>query len=115
MKAIAQLASRICVVSMHTGEVYEASIRLHEQALLGPDVQKLVVETPRGKLVGILEFPGPGGPYPVVLVCHGIPSDKPLREGDIVNVDVTYILDGWHGDSSRMFAIGASSLAASSP
>jgi methionyl aminopeptidase len=41
------------------------------------------------------------------VVCHGIPNDKPLREGDIVNVDVTYILDGWHGDSSRMFAIGA--------
>ena len=41
------------------------------------------------------------------VVCHGIPNDKPLREGDIVNVDVTYILDGWHGDSSRMFAVGA--------
>jgi methionyl aminopeptidase len=41
------------------------------------------------------------------VVCHGIPSDKPLREGDIVNVDVTFILDGWHGDSSRMFAVGA--------
>jgi methionyl aminopeptidase len=41
------------------------------------------------------------------VVCHGIPSDKPLREGDIVNVDVTLILDGWHGDSSRMYAVGA--------
>ncbi len=40
------------------------------------------------------------------VVCHGIPSEKPLREGDIVNVDVTLILDGWHGDSSRMYAIG---------
>jgi methionyl aminopeptidase len=40
------------------------------------------------------------------VVCHGIPSDKPLREGDIVNVDVTLILDQWHGDSSRMFAVG---------
>jgi len=40
------------------------------------------------------------------VVCHGIPNDKPLREGDIVNVDVTLILDGWHGDSSRMFAVG---------
>lgn len=40
------------------------------------------------------------------VVCHGIPNDKPLREGDIVNVDVTYILDGWHGDSSRMYAVG---------
>jgi methionyl aminopeptidase len=41
------------------------------------------------------------------VVCHGIPGDKPLKDGDIVNVDVTLILDGWHGDSSRMFAVGA--------
>ena len=40
------------------------------------------------------------------VVCHGIPDDKPLREGDIVNVDVTFILDGWHGDASRMFGVG---------
>ena len=40
------------------------------------------------------------------VVCHGIPSPKPLREGDIVNVDVTLILDGWHGDTSRMFTVG---------
>ena len=40
------------------------------------------------------------------VVCHGIPNDKPLREGDIVNVDVTLILDGWHGNSSRMYAVG---------
>jgi methionyl aminopeptidase len=42
------------------------------------------------------------------VVCHGIPGEKPLKEGDIVNVDVTLILDGWHGDSSRMFAVGES-------
>ena len=40
------------------------------------------------------------------VVCHGIPNDKPLREGDIVNLDVTYIVDGWHGDSSRMYPVG---------
>ena len=40
------------------------------------------------------------------VVCHGIPDDKPLREGDIVNIDVTYIVDGWHGDSSRMYPVG---------
>ncbi|MCV0397010.1 MAG: type I methionyl aminopeptidase [Rhizobiaceae bacterium] len=40
------------------------------------------------------------------VVCHGIPDAKPLREGDIVNVDVTYIVDGWHGDSSRMYPVG---------
>ena len=40
------------------------------------------------------------------VVCHGIPDDRPLRNGDIVNVDVTVIKDGWHGDTSRMFVIG---------
>ncbi len=40
------------------------------------------------------------------VVCHGIPDAKPLRSGDIVNVDVTLIVDGWHGDSSRMFLVG---------
>jgi methionyl aminopeptidase len=40
------------------------------------------------------------------VVCHGIPSDKPMKEGDIVNIDVTLILNGWHGDSSRMYAVG---------
>jgi len=40
------------------------------------------------------------------VVCHGIPDDKPLRDGDIVNIDVTLIVDGWHGDSSRMYIAG---------
>ena len=40
------------------------------------------------------------------VVCHGMPGDKILKEGDIVNVDVTLILDGWHGDSSRMYTVG---------
>ena len=58
-------------------------------------------------------------PYPKSLctsvnhqVCHGIPNDKPLKKGDIVNVDVTGIKDGWHGDSSRMFMVGEVSIAA---
>ena len=40
------------------------------------------------------------------VVCHGIPNDKALRDGDIVNIDVTLIVDGWHGDSSRMYKVG---------
>ncbi len=40
------------------------------------------------------------------VVCHGIPSEKPLREGDIVNIDITLVVDGWHGDSSRMYPVG---------
>lgn len=70
----------------------------------------------------IFEFAMDHGAYPATLfyrgyprscctsinhvVCHGIPSDKPLREGDIVNIDVTLIVDGWHGDSSRMYCVG---------
>ena len=46
------------------------------------------------------------------VVCHGIPSDKILKEGDIVNVDVTAFKDGWHGDTSRMFKIGEVSVKA---
>ena len=40
------------------------------------------------------------------VVCHGIPEDRRLEEGDIVNIDVTVILDGWHGDTSRMYYAG---------
>lgn len=40
------------------------------------------------------------------VVCHGMPNDKPLRVGDIVNIDVTLIVDGWHGDTSRMYPVG---------
>lgn len=40
------------------------------------------------------------------VVCHGIPGDKVLQDGDIINIDVTPTLDGWHGDSSRMFPVG---------
>jgi methionyl aminopeptidase len=47
------------------------------------------------------------------VVCHGIPSDKKaLRDGDILNIDVTVILDGWHGDTSRMFYVGKPSVLA---
>ena len=40
------------------------------------------------------------------VVCHGIPSDKTFRDGDIVNIDVTPLVDGWHGDTSRMYLVG---------
>ena len=44
------------------------------------------------------------------VVCHGIPTNKYLNEGDIVNIDVTAIVDGWHGDTSRMFFVGDVSI-----
>lgn len=40
------------------------------------------------------------------VICHGIPSEKKLKNGDIINIDVTVIVDGWHGDTSRMFYVG---------
>ena len=45
-------------------------------------------------------------------VCHGVPSDKKLKNGDIVNLDITVIKDGWHGDTSRMFFVGEPSIQA---
>ncbi len=63
--------------------------------------------------------PSGRNPYPKSIcasinhqVCHGIPNDKPLKKGDIVNLDITVIKDGWHGDSSRMFIVGDASIAA---
>lgn len=44
------------------------------------------------------------------VVCHGIPSEKKLKNGDIINIDVTVIVDGWHGDTSRMFYVGEVSV-----
>ena len=67
-----------------------------------------------------LGYQPPGYPaYPASLcsslnevVCHGIPDDRPLRNSDIVNIDVTIIKDGWHGDNSRMYIVGEGSIAA---
>ena len=67
-----------------------------------------------------LNYQPPGyTPYPKSIctsvnnvICHGIPSDKPLKTGDIVNLDITVIKDGWHGDTSRMFIVGEGSIAA---
>ncbi|MEO1945423.1 MAG: type I methionyl aminopeptidase, partial [Candidatus Thioglobus sp.] len=44
------------------------------------------------------------------VVCHGIPSDKLLKKGDIINIDITVIKDGYHGDTSKMFIVGKSSV-----
>tara|TARA_B100001989_G_C24538027_1_gene465660 strand:- start:1411 stop:2256 length:846 start_codon:yes stop_codon:yes gene_type:complete len=70
--------------------------------------------TKAGAIPAPLNYQG-GGPTPFPksictsinhVVCHGIPADKKLREGDIINIDVTVILDGWHGDTSRMYLVG---------
>ena len=74
----------------------------------------------QGCIPAPLNYTGGGStPYPKSIctsvnhqVCHGIPNDKQLKKGDIVNIDVTVIKDGWHGDTSRMFIVGDSSIAA---
>ena len=74
----------------------------------------------QGGIPATLGYAPPGYPaYPASLcsslndvVCHGIPDDRPLKDGDIVNIDVTVIKDGWHGDNSRMFVVGNGSIAA---
>ena len=74
----------------------------------------------QGTKTACLGYQPPGmTPYPAYVctsvnhvVCHGIPNDKPLKKGDIVNVDVTVITDdGWFGDNSRMFLIGDGTIA----
>ena len=61
-------------------------------------------------------YPGQKGAFPYSsctsvndVICHGLPSDYALKEGDIVNVDLTSLVDGWHGDSSETFIIGVPS------
>ena len=63
--------------------------------------------------------PSGHNPYPKSIctsinhqVCHGIPNERELKDGDIVNIDITVIKDGWHGDTSRMFIVGKGSIAA---
>lgn len=68
----------------------------------------------QGCIPAPLNYAPPGyAPYPKSIctsvnhvVCHGVPGEKPLKKGDIVNLDITTIKDGWHGDTSRMFLVG---------
>jgi methionyl aminopeptidase len=74
----------------------------------------------QGTIPAPLNYTPPGHvPYPKSIctsvnhqVCHGVPGDKVLKNGDIVNLDITVIKDGWHGDTSRMFAVGEVSIQA---
>ncbi len=74
----------------------------------------------QGCIPAPLNYAPPGyPPYPKSIcasvnhqVCHGVPNDRPLKKGDIVNLDITTIKDGWHGDTSRMFVVGDASILA---
>jgi methionyl aminopeptidase len=74
----------------------------------------------QGVIPAPLNYAPPGHrPYPKSIctsvnhqVCHGVPGEKVLKQGDIVNIDITVIKDGWHGDTSRMFLVGEPSIQA---
>jgi methionyl aminopeptidase len=118
-------ASRDGKIPLHDADAFAAmrkAGRLAAEALdmLAPVVKPGVTTTEIDDLV--LAFALDHGALPATLnyrgyrystctsvnhvVCHGMPNDKPLRGGDIVNIDVTLIVDGWHGDTSRMYPVG---------
>jgi len=122
---VSKTASRDGKIPLHAPEAFAAmrkAGRLAAEALdmLVPVVQPGVTTAEIDELV--LSFALDHGAIPATLnyrgyryatctsinhvVCHGMPNDKPLRPGDIVNIDVTLIVDGWHGDTSRMYPVG---------
>jgi methionyl aminopeptidase len=117
---------RTAIIKRHGAEAFAAMRKAGQmtaQALdmLVPYVKPGVTTQFIDKLV--FDFAMDHGVYPATLhyrgytkssctsinhvVCHGIPDDRQLREGEIVNIDVTLIVDGWHGDSSRMYPVGS--------
>jgi methionyl aminopeptidase len=74
----------------------------------------------QGTIPAPLNYAPPGhAPYPRSIctsvnhqVCHGVPGERVLKNGDILNIDITVIKDGWHGDTSRMFVVGEGSVLA---
>jgi methionyl aminopeptidase len=107
MRVAGRLASEL--LDYLTPHVKAGVTTLHINDLAHEYMTKVQGTTP-----ATLNYAPPGHrPYPASLctslnnqVCHGIPNDKPLKAGDVVNVDVTVIKDGFHGDTSRMFMIG---------
>ncbi len=121
----AELYTRSHTIRLHTPEDFEGmrrAGRLVAEALdmIGEHVKPGVTT---GELDDLIrEFTLDNGGLPACLgykgytktvctsinhvVCHGIPGDKALKDGDIVNIDHTVIVDGWHGDSSRMYPVG---------
>jgi methionyl aminopeptidase len=120
-----QTAMRTDVIKLHDAEAFEGMRRAGRLAaecldMLTPHVQPGVMTAELDRLAR--EFTLDHGALPACLyyrgyhhtlcispnhvVCHGIPGERALREGDIANIDVTVIVDGWHGDHSRMYAVG---------
>ena len=120
-----EASMRTGAVKLHAAEAFEGMRRAGQLAaecldMLVPEVRPGVVTEDLDRLAR--EFVLDAGALPACLfykgyghtlcispnhvVCHGIPGPRTLREGDIVNIDVTVIVDGWHGDTSRMYGVG---------
>ncbi len=100
----------------YIGPFVKAGVTTNELDKLCHD---LIVEVQQGIPAPLNYAPNGHRPYPKSIctsinhqVCHGVPADKPLKNGDIVNLDITVIKDGYHGDSSRMFYVGEPSIQA---
>ena len=113
------------VIPLHGAEGFEGMRRAGELTARALDILTEYVEpgVPTATLDRVAyEFARDNGAVPATIfykgyrhslctsinhvVCHGIPDERPLRDGDIVNIDLTLVVDGWHGDSSRMYPVG---------
>jgi methionyl aminopeptidase len=125
MSIIAKTAEQIeamRVACRLASEVLDALTPRIEPGITTNDIDRWAADVmiAQGSTSATVGYQPPGyPPFPKSLctsvnhvVCHGIPNDKPLKKGDIVNVDVTVIKDGWFGDCSRMFVVGEASIAA---
>ena len=118
-------------IKIHTADEFEAMRRAGRLAaetldFITPSVEPGVATTALDALchdfivahggiaapLGYRGFPKSICTSPNHVVCHGIPGDKRLEDGDILNIDVTVIVDGWHGDTSRMFYVGRAGVKA---
>ncbi len=105
---------------------FNSGLMDHIRPMMQPGVRTDAIDeevhrytTRHGHIPACLNYPGEWGAFPKSccisvneVVCHGIPSANTLRDGDIVNLDVTTIVNGWHGDQSETFLIGNPSAAA---
>lgn len=105
------------------GEVLDYLTEFVQPGVTTEEIDRLAHEymvNVQGTIPAPLNYAPPGyRPYPKSLctsinhqVCHGVPNNRALRKGDILNIDVTPIKNGWHGDCSRMYVIGEGSIAA---
>ena len=120
-----RVESRNGIIKLHGAEAFEGMRRAGRLAAeildaLAPHVIPGVLTDELDEIVFRMTLEGGGVPATLGyrgytksscisinhVVCHGIPGERQLKDGDIVNIDVTPILDGWHGDTSRMYLVG---------